>query len=267
MVRFLFETKTQGSKRGVKQTLLHISDLHLFGDKQKKGYKDVAPLVTFERVLVHAMANTETIDGLIVTGDITGDNTHASYQHFVSVIQALPPIPVWVIPGNHDNNQYYANALHPYHLSYEEPARLGRWCLHGLDTRQTGTRGEARVAARRRISKNIDASPHHFHVVALHHHVLPSNSWMDKHELINADAFVKWIETHPQLRAVLHGHVHSPLRQAIGSNNCLSFGAPSTCWQWELTPDFNISADAPGYQLFSLYDDGNLMCEVKRVDE
>lgn len=267
MVRFLFKTKTKGGKRGVKQTLLHISDLHLSGDKQKRGYNDVAPFETFKQVLAHALTNIDSIDGLLVTGDISGDNTEASYQHFVSVIETLPSIPVWVIPGNHDNNQHYASALQSYHLSDEAPARLGTWCLHGLDTRKTGTQGIARPAALRCVSTNIKALPHFHHVVALHHHILPSNSWMDKHELVNADAFALWLEGLPQIRAVLHGHVHSPLRQVIGANNCLSFGAPSTCWQWELTPDFNVSAEGPGYQLFSLYDDGNLECEIKRVNE
>ncbi|WP_421133543.1 metallophosphoesterase family protein [Alteromonas sp. A079] len=251
----------------MKLTLLHISDLHLAGDKQKKGYDNAVPIETFTRVLAHALLHTDKIDGLLVTGDISGDNSKASYDHFLSVIQTVRSLPVWVIPGNHDNNQFYASALQSYHLSDERPAKLGRWCLHGLDTRRTGTSGEVRPAALRRVAANIQASPQYHHLVALHHHVMPSNSWMDKHELVNADEFVTWLDTQPQIRAILHGHVHSPLRQVIGNNRCLSFGAPSTCWQWELTPDFNTSAEGPGYQLFSLYDDGNLMCEVKRVNK
>ena len=89
---------------------------------------------------------------------------------------------------------------------------------------------------------------------------------MDKHFLANAEALVSLTEQYAQIKALIHGHVHSPLRQLIGENSTLSYGCPSTCWQWEMQLAFGVSNDAPGYQVIELHEDGVVDVSIERVE-
>jgi len=83
--------------------------------------------------------------------------------------------------------------------------------------------------------------------------------------LVDAQRLVSLTDEYPQIKAFLHGHVHSPLRQLIGVNKTLSYASPSTCWQWEMRPEFGVSNEAPGYQVMSLMDGGTVGVKVVRV--
>ncbi|WP_394223712.1 metallophosphoesterase [Alteromonas gracilis] len=281
-------------------TLIQLSDCHLLKDKDKAAYSGIAPYHSLENVLQSVVADIargfksvehkhieeapsgkaeDEVSGeaitnttLLVTGDISGDHSPESYQHFLDLMdEYIAPLNLswFVLAGNHDNNPYFEKALGHRHLKRDKSLQFEHWHIHGMDTRVDGNThtsgGEVSESDVQALEHALKASSTVNHVIALHHHVLPSNSWMDKHFLANAKRVVSLSERYPQVKALIHGHVHSPLRQHIGQGATPSFGSPSTCWQWEMQQEFGVSHELPGYQVISLFDDGGITVSIERV--
>lgn len=273
-------------------TLVQLSDCHLLKDKNKTGYAGIAPYHSLESVLNHAVYPfTEgSIDStedatqstsharhkaiMLVTGDISGDNSLESYQHFTRLMEryvADTKVEWFVLAGNHDNNPHFDRVLGKRHLKSGKPIRFQGWHIHGLDTRSSKdihtAAGEINDEDVHALEHAIAQFPNEKHVIALHHHVLPSNSWMDKHELTSAQKIVALTEKYSQIKILIHGHVHSPLRQSISINDTPSYGSPSTCWQWKMQAEFGVCNEAPGYQVVELHEHGAVNVTVKRVEK
>jgi len=260
-------------------TIIQITDCHLFKREDKQGYSGIAPFHSLKRVLQHALSwgsvqNKMASVLLLVTGDISGDDSLESYTLFLSLMQEYADANgiAWaVIPGNHDNNTHFDSVLADKHLKSHTPFRLGKWVIHGTDTRSTSSTKSAKGNVREKditaIAPIIAAEPHLYHALAVHHHLKASNSWMDNHSLSDAGLIEQLASNYNALKVIVHGHVHSPLRYALGNFNTPVFGCPSTCWQWEMQSDFGVTDEAPGYQLIQLSDDGSVSVKVVRVDD
>lgn len=259
-------------------TVIHITDCHLFKSKNKQGYAGIAPFHSLEQVLQHAVKTVITQQKgtgallLLVTGDISGDDSMESYQHFLMLMKQYVDAHdiTWsVIPGNHDNNVHFNNVLGHKHLKSDAPLQLANWVIHGTDTRAVENKksatGDVKQDDMAALADHIDSKAHLYHAVAVHHHCAPSHSWMDKHLLRGADAITTLLSQHSQIKAVLHGHVHAPLRYALGAHDTPVYGCPSTCWQWAMQEEFSVTNEAPGYQLIHLGDDGSVNAEVRRI--
>lgn len=281
-------------KEGVIE-LIQISDCHLFKNKSKVGYGGIAPYQSLETILrqiseriglsktkrapdgAHQHQTTDDVAQcvatILVTGDISGDDTLESYLHFLSLMnQYIDSINVdwYVIAGNHDNNPYFQRILAKHILLSGYPVTLEEWQVHGMDTRCTNephsAKGDVKSHDVSMVSAALELASSKYHLVALHHHIQPSNSWMDKHRLFNAERIEAMASKYAQIKGFIHGHVHHPLRQQVGDYKTPSFGAPSTCWQWEMQTTFGVSENSPGYQVIQLHSDGGLSCEVYRTD-
>ncbi|AXT38010.1 3',5'-cyclic-nucleotide phosphodiesterase [Alteromonas sp. BL110] len=271
-------------------SLIQISDCHLFKDKDKTGYAGIAPYHSLTRVLSAVQQYVADITDsknqianqgnngqeqkmiVLVTGDISGDNSPESYQHFTALMEQYiesENIDWFVLAGNHDNNPHFESYLGSRHLQSANPISFSNWQIHGMDTRTSGNMhtaaGEVKESDLIALKQSLDALPHFNHLVALHHHILPSKSWMDKHFLANAQHLESLINENPQIKALIHGHIHSPLRQEIGTNSTPSYGSPSTCWQWQMCDEFGVSEEAPGYQVINLMDNGTIDVNVTEV--
>ncbi|WP_420934944.1 metallophosphoesterase [Alteromonas sp. A081] len=258
------------------KTVIQFSDCHLLHDTSRKGYGGISPYHSLERLLTQLVqsGNTEKVspdvaDAVLITGDISGDDSPASYTHFLNLMELYVDVPWYVIPGNHDANPHYDEYLVPHMLLADLPLRIGSWCIHGLDTRPKqmakGAQGEIDSHELDCIERAVRAADQQHHLLALHHHILPSNSWMDKHNLVNAEHLIEWLDSVKEIKHIIHGHVHSPLRQQVGKDNITSFGCPSSCWQWEMQTDFAVSEEKPGYHHISLHDDGDVAVSIKRL--
>lgn len=241
--------------------LIQISDCHLFDDTDKIGHGDVNPYQSLSRVL-DDIAKTDC-DGVVVTGDISDDDSHASYGHFMVLMEdKLGELPWKIIPGNHDNNEHF-DALTQRHLVAGDPWVIGKWCLHGLDSRTETTQGNVNQKQLAATQSALAQYTSKSHLLCLHHHLVPTNSWMDNHNLTNADDILAWLADQPQLEYVIHGHIHNPQESTHNANKI--FAAPATCWQYAMSDAFGVSDDAPGYRLLELEDDGTFTTSVRRV--
>ena len=241
--------------------LIQISDCHLFATPETVGYGNVKPAASLARVLVAAASHQP--DGILFTGDISGDDSALSYHLFMQLIaDNAPDIPWRVIPGNHDLNPFFDKLLKARWLTPDAPWHHNNAVIHGIDTRFEGTLGMIRPAELDRVASEIAARTDAIHLLALHHHPVATESWMDKHALHNIPFLTQWLLENP-LAAVLHGHIHADTRTELSNTPVL--GVPSSSWQWQLTTDFGIAEVPAGYRLIECHNH-SVTTQVYRVE-
>ncbi len=242
--------------------LIQISDCHLFADKQKCGYNNINPYQSLQLLLDQALILNP--DLLIVTGDISGDCSEQSYHHFIELVQqANLDKRLITIPGNHDDSQYYFTALEQFHLCSEKPKTLGQWQMHGINTMHKGTLGKVSQKELQDIATSVTRSPNLDHIICCHHHPIDCQSWMDKHEWINRQAFTDLVSLHPNIKAVIYGHIHMATDKQ--KDHCLYLSVPSSCWQWAATPEFAVANESPGMRILDLQEGGKLTTSIQRL--
>lgn len=228
--------------------LVQLSDCHLFGCHEKTGYGDIAPVKSLKALLQQVMS--ESPDAVVITGDISGDDSVESYTVFANLMKHyLRKIPWRVIPGNHDNNAAFESVLATHWLRAGHPWSVGNVYVHGLDTRFRGTLGLIDAVE---IEATLAAYQHHAcqqHLLCLHHHPVTTHSWMDKHRLHNVELLDKLLDD-TNITAIIHGHIHAETVAKLQSTPV--YGAPSTCWQWQLGAAFGLDDCAPGYRVITM---------------
>lgn len=242
--------------------LLQISDCHLFADPKKRGYGDINPYRTLQKVL--AEATRLSLDRVLFTGDISGDHSTQSYRHLQTLWQQSGlTIPCSLLPGNHDDPRLLG-AVFGEHLDWlQQPLQYGNWRLHALDSHFQGTLGRVSEAQLEALQARLDKAPDAFHLIAVHHHPLASASWMDRHEWVNREVFLRLLEGRAQIKAVIHGHLHSAITNQYSGIPIWS--CPSSCWQWQLGPEFAVADEAPGCRLLQCEADGQIRTAVIRI--
>jgi 3',5'-cyclic-AMP phosphodiesterase len=243
--------------------LLHLTDPHLFGDESRAIY-GVTTAVSFRKVLAEAFAHgTPRPAAILVTGDIADDHTAAAYANFSRALQPCG-VPVFCLPGNHDEPGLMADLVDGGGYQYGGTAEFGAWGAVFIDTHVPG-RPEGRVdpAELRRLGAALAAFGERPILVALHHPPLPVGSaWLDGVGLRDADTFLRVIERFPAVRVVLGGHVHQAFEQQYG--RALVLATPSTCAQFTpRTERCVMDMRPPGYRWLELLPDGKVRTEVK----
>lgn len=245
-------------------TLAQLTDCHLFADKDKCGYNDINPFRSLQLLL--DQAKTFNPNKLIVTGDISGDGSEQSYQHFLSLINDAGMLDkLHTIPGNHDDEKRYASLLGQYDLCSQGSLTLATWQIHGVNTMYQGTLGKISLEDLDYLADTIKQSPNQNHLVCCHHHPIACGSWMDKHNWINKHEFIQLVERYKNIKAVLFGHIHTASETQI--DHCRYLSAPSSCWQWANTNDFGLANASPGLRVIELHQDGNFQTSISRLKE
>ncbi len=202
--------------------LAQISDCHLpaSADRLYRGLKADDGL----RAVITAVAGWQP-DAVLITGDLSEDASEASYQRLAAEAARLD-VAVLALPGNHDL-PVRMQACFPLG-PYSRPAlrRVGDWQLLLLDSSRPG-----------RIDGTID--PLHLEqlqqqmergvpaILALHHQPVAIGSpWIDKYRLAEPEAVLAFVASHPEIKAVVWGHVHQVFETVIGDTRFLS--CPST---------------------------------------
>lgn len=245
--------------------LIQFTDPHLYGDAAAT-LRGIATLPALERALAHAQAPLREASAVLVTGDIVQDDA-AGYAHFRRLFASLGK-PVHCIPGNHDllDAMHVALAGPPFVLGGHFDA--GAWRVVMLDSAVAGmASGELTPAALAQLDLALGTAGGRHALVCLHHHPVDMGSlWLDRVGLVNRDDFLAVIDHHPNVRAVLWGHVHQDLDLMRRDVRFLS--TPSTCAQFlPGANDFAIDARPPAYRVLTLRDSGEIDTRVEWVTE
>lgn len=241
--------------------LVQITDCHLHADPQARSRAGI-PLRQLERVV--AAAASERPDLVLVTGDVSQDETAASYQLAERTLSRLG-CPWFWMAGNHDQT-----ALMTAVREIQSEVDLDGWRLLLLDTRVSGQPhgelGEARLAS---LAERLEADDRPT-LIAMHHPPLAIGSeWLDAIGLVDGEALWQTLAAYPQVRLVLCGHIHQAFagRAPRPDGAVAVYGCPSTTDQFlPGSAEFAIDeASRPGYRVVEL--GGDEWCTwVERVD-
>lgn len=244
--------------------VLQLSDLHLFADPD-------ATLVglnteqTFLAVLAKSQQNHWPPDLILLTGDLSQDSTEAAYLRLADHLAPLG-IPCYTLPGNHDVPETLSVAARgPIH---QQPfLHLDQWLIAFLDStipdEEGGQLQPDEIAA---LEAELSAHPDKNTLICLHHQLIPVGSrWLDTMKVCNPEPLLALLKKHPQIKAVLHGHVHQEFTGKI--DQIPIYSVPSTCFQFApKSEDFAIDTIPPGYRWLVLGEHGEIETGVERLD-
>ena len=243
--------------------LVQFTDLHLHGaaDGRLRG---VATLPALEATLAAAQLRHAPWEGLLLTGDLVQDDP-GGYAR-VRELFGGSPVPVYCLPGNHDDAAAMRAALAARPFQIGGTARHGEWLIVMLDScvpgAASGCLAQTELA---RLDAALGAHRDRHALVCLHHHPLPTGSrWLDAVALTNPAALFAVLDRHPQVRALLWGHVHQSWEGQRRGVRLLS--TPSTCAQFSPGAErFAVDGRPPAYRWLDLHADGRLDTAVEWV--
>lgn len=236
--------------------VLQLTDLHLYAEPGT-ALLGLDTRRSFEAVLARATADFPAADLCLLSGDLSEDGSAAAYRYLAERMAGQPWPSRW-LPGNHDDGSTLAAAL-AGRPEGERQLRVGTWQLLLLDSSVPGQAGGALGAAQRAwLAEALVAAGTAPVLVALHHHPVPcGTAWIDAQCIADAEAFWTLLAGHPQVRAVLCGHIHQAFDRLHRGVRVLA--SPSTCLQFEPgSPTFRLATSGPGYRWLRLHADGGL---------
>ncbi len=241
--------------------VLQITDPHLYSDGGCRLY-GVTTAEALRLVLAEALLSGPRPDAIVVTGDIGDDLSAGAYLRFRELL-TVASCPVFCLPGNHDDPALMARLLDESPFQYCGQVRLRGWGMVFLDTHVPGEAfGRLRDAELVRLEGALHEMSDAPVLVALHHPPVPVGSaWLDAVGLVNAQAFFEILDRHPNVRAVIAGHVHQDFELRHGSVPV--FASPATCAQFlPRTVGCVMDSRPPGYRWLELTDQGGLATRV-----
>jgi 3',5'-cyclic-AMP phosphodiesterase len=234
--------------------VIQFTDPHLFGDVAGT-LRGINSHETLERTLADASGHIAMADAILVTGDLVQDDA-GGYAHFRRIFSRFGK-PVLCLPGNHDLVPEMRAALTGAPFDLDGPADIGAWRIVLLDSvvpNQAG--GRISIEMLTKLDEELGMARQRHALVCLHHHPVAMGSrWLDTVGLANANEFWSVIDSHPQVKAVIWGHVHQNFESSRRGVRLLA--TPSTCAQFQPRSDqFVIDDQPPAYRLLTLHSNG-----------
>lgn len=237
--------------------LCQITDLHVKpGRGLAYGVVDTATML--ERCVDAILALPQRPDAVIATGDLV-DAGRADEYALLRVLLAPLPMPLYLLPGNHDDRAALREAFpeHAYLRQWDpfvqyaidaHPLRIvaldtvvpgeggGRLCDHRLDW----------------LERTLAAAPGRPTVLALHHPPFGTGiGHMDRLGLDRADRLAEVVARHPQVERVVAGHLHRPIVARFARTVASTCPSPAHQVALDLAPDAadRFVMETPGFQL------------------
>ena len=197
--------------------IAQITDSHIKAEGQL-AYKKVDTEQNLRRCVEHVMGLVPRPDIVLMTGDLTDFGRPDEYALLRRLIAPLP-MPVFVIPGNHDTREGMRQAFHDHdylpqggeYLHYvidDYPLRL-----IGLDTIIPG-KPEGILCVERLdwLDQQLKSRPDTPTALFMHHPPIETGiKHMDVQNCHNNDALGELLKGHKQVIHILCGHVHRPI--------------------------------------------------------
>lgn len=249
-----------------KPTLLaQISDLHLGANEN-----GVDPAPHLEAVVAAIRSLPNEVDAVLVSGDLTHDGGQAEFQLARELLERLEA-PLHILPGNHDDRALLRAA---FDLSGEggEPVNyaveVGELRLVVFDSNVPGQDpGRYDPQQLHWLDSALRAQPQRPTLLAMHHPPLATGvrEWDGINlEPGQREALAEVVARHPQLRAIVGGHLHRIAASALAG--CPVISVPSTYLQ--ARPDFGTEGvsfvPVPGFAIHALLD-GELSSQIEPV--
>jgi 3',5'-cyclic-AMP phosphodiesterase len=249
--------------------ILQLTDFHVFADSKKKFF-GIPTYDTLKDILNEIKNLDIKFDYLIITGDLTSDETIESYENVKNIL-GKRILNCKIIPGNHDDRNLIRKIFPDCVENNEGPINFSistdSWQLFGIDTHVPGQLygniSNETIEWLRNLLEQNKTKP----TMIFQHHppIHIQTKWVDALGLKKSDDYLKLLKQHPQIRVVSCGHVHQEFSGNLENISVLT--SPSTGLQFKKGTDM-LECDPlpPGFRIFSLsYDSWN--SQIIRLDK
>jgi 3',5'-cyclic AMP phosphodiesterase CpdA len=215
--------------------IAQITDTHIRPEGTLAyGRVDTAPYLA--NAVRHLLGLKPRPDVVLATGDLVDGGTPEEYRRLRELLAPLP-MPVYLIPGNHDDRAALVEAFRD-HSYLPMKAPFLHYVVEGyplrlvaLDTLVPGQVGgllcEERLAW---LQARLGEAPDRPTLIFMHHPPFTTGiTHMDAHGLANTREFVEVVRRYPQVERIVCGHLHRPIQARVGGT--LATTAPSTAHQ------------------------------------
>lgn len=216
-------------------------------------------------------------DVVVITGDLTECGLDAEYANLSTLLRKFLPMPVFVIPGNHDRRGSFREGLKhlpgvtsdPHYVQYavdDYPVRLVM-----LDTLVPGAgHGELRAEQLEFLDATLAAAPDKPTMIGMHHPPFVCGiAHMDRINLRNTLAFAAIIERHQQVERIICGHHHRPIVASLA--HAIASISPSVAHQVEMSLDPHDPGafvfEPPAFQLHRWTPDSGFVSHTLYVED
>jgi Icc protein len=243
--------------------IAHISDIHLYAD-QDNSLLGIQTSQSFQAVLDLLQAAKPALDLLVISGDLSQDSSAQSYRNIAKLTAGLN-IPIYAIPGNHDNFAVMQDVYPAENISLQKQVIIKNWQIILLNSQQPQqVSGMLDPAELQFLQTCLSEYPNHQAIIVFHHQPVKIKAgWLNKIGLLNRRKLWQILQKSSQVKAVLFGHVHQRLH---GHKNGIAYySVPSCCIQFKKnSEEFALDDIAPGYRLLQLTADGTIVTRVIR---
>ena len=239
--------------------IIHMADLHLT--------KDGCPIWetnTMEHFnqSIDIIRGMQDIDAIVVTGDISDDGSEWTYQYADRLFSTLG-IPTYLCPGNHDSLKVMLDEYKPsFYQTQPSSLKIKGWKLVMLNSvvpaddnpDQNKARGflsdESLIYVKQELEEGLPT------MIALHHPPLEPGGWLNRRLLENREVFNQIINSYPNARLVIYGHIHYFTDSQQGHLRYCSSAAVGYAFDKEL-PKFKIADGSEGFSVIDI-DNGTI---------
>jgi len=245
--------------------IAQITDCHLQADETTL-YKGVNADLHLDQCLAWLASQAE-VDLLVLTGDLSHFGSIDAYQRLQHKVSALGISSIW-LAGNHDDGEAMQRVCGQA-VQQVRSFDYDGWQLLTVDTNHAADGqggGSVSAANLRALEQALVASKGTSVCLFMHHNAVAVNSaWQDDIMLANAAEFNTLVAAHPQIKAVVCGHVHQQFDQRLGAIRYLA--TPSSAVQFSCEQhQFHVDSElGPGFRLLELTPAGELHTQVHRL--
>ena len=242
--------------------IAQITECHLPADPQQK-YRGVNPHKNLKTLLQKVRLLKP--DLLLASGDLSEDGSLVSYEALQQHFNPLG-VPVLALPGNHDDAGLLAETFPGSPTDKISVSEHGPWQIIRLNSslpgRPEGRLGEEVLAE---LETLLEKHKHRPRLIALHHQPVAIGSpWIDKYPLIEPQAFLQIIDRHPDVKAVVWGHVHQVFE--TNRNGTAMLGSPSSAINGlPGAQKFTEDPAGPAFRWLELKGDGALVTGLDSI--
>ena len=236
--------------------VLQLSDLHLRGDGLLSFRVADTPAM-FEECIRHILSLKSQPDMIVITGDLADSGAVSAYELLKKQLDRLP-MPVYVLPGNHDKRDNIMNIMPEYCPADPAVAPYLCYTVEGgpmrivvADGTHPGSHsGHLDEPVAVWLEKTLAAQPGMPTLLFTHHPPFLTGFGLMDEPFENKERFEALLRPYPNVRLCC-GHIHRGITTQWSS--CVAVTAPAVAMQIEvdLTPEGGdeFRMEASGYLL------------------
>ena len=234
--------------------IIQITDLHITRDIEFEK-NNCKPYYTLKQTLDLISSKHNTDLNLVITGDLSGDDSSESYNHIRNLLKTYS-FNVSLLPGNHDNPDFMKSICDDQ-ISFGIPSLTKNgYIFFNFNTQVDGEVGGHIKKSQIDVFDNELNGQLNNIILFTHHPIVEIESkWIDKHVAYNSNLLIDLMHSYDNLQfSVFSGHVHQEFHKVIKNVNI--FTTPSTCYQFKPNSDEYCIDDklSYGYRVIDLHD-------------